>query len=501
MNSTRSSSAPDPATAPSVAIIGTGFGGLGMAIRLKQAGYRDVVLFEKGDDVGGVWRDNTYPGAECDVPAHLYSFSFAPKADWSRRFPPQSEIRAYLQDCAHRFGVLEQVRFRSEVTSAAFDEQTGRWTLALDDGSTYESDVLVSAVGQLSVPSTPPLPGLDTFTGTAFHSARWRHDHDLTGRRVAVVGTGASAIQFVPKIRRHVAELSLFQLDAPHIIAKPDFRYSAAVTAAFRALPGLQKLSRLKMYWQYESRALSFTKFPAAMKLVDRQATSHLRSQISDPHLRAKVWPNGPPGCKRILMSDDYYPSLAADNVNVVTDRITEVRPFGVVTDDGTEHEVDTIIFGTGFQATEFLTPMTVTGTGGRDLRETWREGAEAHLGMSVSGFPNLFLLYGPNTNLGHNSIIFMLERQIGYVLQCLHRLAAGDIRWMEVREGTQRRFNRWVHEKIKTTVFDRGCMSWYKTASGKNTNNWPGSTIDYRARTRKVRFADFHLETGRPVS
>ena len=471
---------------PSVTIIGAGFGGIGMAVGLMRAGLDDVTILERADQVGGVWAANRYPGAACDIPASLYSFSFAPKTDWSRRYPPQPEIRAYLQDVAERFGVLPRIRFGIEVTAARFDDARGRWVLDLADGGTLETDVLVTACGQLSRPAVPPLPGLEDFAGTAFHSATWRHDHDLTGRRVAVVGTGASAIQFVPHVVAQAAHTTVFQLDAPHVIPKPDRPYGSSLRAAFRRVPGLLRLNRAATYLQYEVRAVGFTRWQGLMRLIDGTARRHLRRQVPDPVLREALAPQGAPGCKRILLSNDYYPAMTAPAASLVRSPIARVLPDGVLTSDDVHHTVDTIIWGTGFQATDFLTPMAVTGPGGRDLRAAWRDGAEAYLGISVAGFPNLFLLYGPNTNLGHNSIVYMLESQIRYVVQAVRRLAAGGPATLDVRPEVQRRYNDWVQERIHATVWDRGCTSWYRTASGKNTTNWPDFTFAYRARTRR---------------
>ncbi|MGZ4541508.1 MAG: flavin-containing monooxygenase [Blastococcus sp.] len=476
--------APLPRT-PAVTIIGAGFGGIGMAIRLAQAGIDDVTILERADRVGGVWQANSYPGAACDVPASLYSFSFAPKADWTRRYPPQPEIRQYLQETAERFGVLPRIRFGVEVVDARYDEAGARWVLTLADGGTVETDVLISACGQLSRPAVPAIPGLDDFAGTAFHSAHWRHDHDLTDRRVAIVGTGASAIQFLPHVVAEAAHTTLFQLDAPHVIPKPDRPYSDRLRTAFRRVPGLLALNRAATYLQYELRAIGFTRWPGILRLVDGQAKKHLRAQVRDPALRQVLEPHGLPGCKRILLSNDYYPALDGPAAEVVRSPITRVVRDGVLTADGSRHEVDTIIWGTGFQATDFLTPMTVTGPRGRDLHEAWRDGAEAYLGISVAGFPNFFLLYGPNTNLGHNSIVYMLESQIRYVVQAVRRLASGA-RTVDVRPEAQRRYNDWVQRRITATVWDRGCTSWYRTASGKNTTNWPDFTFAYRARTRR---------------
>ncbi|GAA3172170.1 NAD(P)/FAD-dependent oxidoreductase [Blastococcus jejuensis] len=476
-----------------VTIVGAGFGGIGMAVRLAQAGIDDITVLERADRVGGVWAANSYPGAACDIPASLYSFSFAPKADWTRRYPPQEEIQAYLHDTAERFGVLPRIRFGTEVRSAQFDEAAARWVLDLADGGTHECDVLITACGQLSRPAIPAIPGREEFAGVAFHSATWRHDHDLTGRRVAVVGTGASAIQFLPHVAEQAAHTTLFQLDAPHVIPKPDRPYPPWLRTAFRRVPGLLRLNRAATYVQYEMRAVAFTKWTGLMRLIDGQARRHLRRQVGDPALREAVAPQGEPGCKRILLSNDYYPALTRPSVEVVRTPISRVLPDGLRTDDGVVHPVDTIIWGTGFAATDFLTPMTVTGPGGRDLREAWADGAEAYLGIAVAGFPNLFLLYGPNTNLGHNSIVYMLESQIRYVVQAVRRVAARPAA-LSVRPEVQRRFNEWVQDRITATVWDRGCTSWYRTASGRNTTNWPDFTFAYRARTRRFDEADYEL-------
>ena len=346
----------------SVAIIGTGFGGLAAAVRLQQAGVDDLVLFEKSADVGGVWRDNTYPGAACDVPSHLYSLSFAPRPDWSRRFAPQAEIHQYLRDVARDFDVLRHIRFGTEVLAAAFDEGTGRWRLTLAGGGEHEADVLITATGQLSRPSTPDIPGLDSFEGTVFHSAQWDHDHDLRGERVAVLGTGASAIQFVPAIAPRTARLAVFQRSAPYVLAKPDRAYRARALRRFRRVPGLLRLSREANYFSNELRSLGFNTEPRLLFAHRARFREHLARQVPDPDLRQKLTPTDPMGCKRILMSNDWYPALQLPQVEVVDDRISEVRPHSIVTADGTERPVDTIVLGTGFAATEFLAPMTITG-------------------------------------------------------------------------------------------------------------------------------------------
>ncbi len=480
-----------------VAIVGTGFGGIGAAVRLKQAGVQDLVLLERTDDVGGVWRDNTYPGAACDVPSHLYSFSFAPEGGWSRRFAPQDEIHAYLRRVAADFDVLRHVRYSTEVLAADFDEPSATWRLRLSDGTVHECDVVVAACGQLSRPAVPDLPGLEAFAGTVFHSARWDHGHDLTGRKVAVVGTGASAIQFVPEIAPKVAAMSVFQRSAPYVLHKPDREYGERTRALLRRSPWLLRADRLRTYVTNEARSLGFNTEPRLMKGHELRFRRHLAKQVPDPALRRALLPQDPIGCKRILQSDDWYPALTQPHVGVVTAPIAQVRPGGVETADGVLHEADTIVLGTGFTATELLAPMQVTGRGGRRLTDAWSRGAEAYLGTTVSGFPNLFLLYGPNTNLGHTSIVLMLESQIRYVVQAVQHLrAAGGA--MDVRAEVQAAYNGWLQTRLRGTVFAGGCRSWYLTDDGRNTQNWPGSTLDFRRRTRRLRLADYVLEPAR---
>jgi cation diffusion facilitator CzcD-associated flavoprotein CzcO len=475
-----------------VAIVGTGFGGIAAAVRLRQAGIDDVVLFEKSDDVGGVWRENTYPGAACDVMSHLYSLSFAPKADWSRRFAPQAEIHAYLRDVARDFGLLPLIRFSTEVLDAAFDEQANVWRLSLAGGAEHETDVLITATGQLSRPSRPDVPGLDRFRGTMFHSAEWDHGHDLTGERVAVLGTGASAIQFVPEIAPRTATLTLFQRSAPYVLPKPDGPYDEAERRRYARVPGLLRLSRERIYVTNELRSLGFNTDPRLLAGHRARYRKHLEREVPDPALRRKLTPTDPMGCKRILMSNDWYPALQLPQVEVVTDGIREVREHSIVTADGTEREVDTIVLGTGFAATEFLAPMRITGRGGLDLHEQWKDGASAYLGTVVPGFPNLFVLYGPNTNLGHNSILVMVEAQVGWVVQAVRALAEGRAGRLEIRPDVAEAFDRWVQERLGHTVFAGGCHSWYLTESGRNTQNWPASTLTFRRRLRRLRLEEF---------
>jgi cation diffusion facilitator CzcD-associated flavoprotein CzcO len=478
----------------SVAIIGAGFGGVAAAVRLKQAGVEDLVVFERSDDVGGVWRANTYPGAACDVPSHLYSFSFAPKADWSRRFAPQAEIHQYVRDVARELGVLPHVRLRTEVVSATFDEASARWRLELSDGTVHEVDAVVAACGQLSRPSVPAVPGLDRFRGTLFHSAEWDHEHDLTGERVAVLGTGASAIQFVPRIARRTAHLTVFQRSAPYVLPKRDTPFRETTKALLGRVPGLLRASRWGEYWKNEARTLGFNTEPRLLAGHTAFFRRHLRRAVQDPELRERLTPTDPMGCKRILISNDWYPALQLPQVEVCTDRVVEVREHSVVTADGTERQVDTIVLGTGFAATEFLVPMRVTGRGGKDLHEQWGGAARAYLGTAVPGFPSFFTLYGPNTNLGHNSILFMIEAQVGWIVRAVQQLQRGAA-WIDVRPEAAQAFDDWVQQRSRRTVFAGGCTSWYLTADGRNTQNWPASTLTFRRRLRRLRLHDLELQ------
>lgn len=468
-----------------VTIIGAGFGGICMGIKLRRAGIPFTIL-DKGDRVGGVWRDNTYPGAACDVPSHLYSYSFEPSHDWSRKYGTQPEIQSYIDHCARKYGVVDHIQFGREVTGARFDEASGQWTVETSDGDAVTSAFLVMATGQLSLPADPDLPGLADFSGHAFHSARWDHDYDLRGKRVAVVGTGASAIQFVPQIAPLVDQMYVLQRSAPYVLPKPDRRYLPLEKYLYRHFAGSLALSRTRQYVYHEARVIPLTK-GVGIKVLEGMWRRHLHSQIDDENLRDKLRPDYPIGCKRVLLSNDWYSALSRPNVEVIPAGLTRVTPTGFVAADGTECDVDTIIFGTGFAANDFLAPMTVVGSGGRNLHEVWRAtgGAEAFKGIAVSGFPNLFILYGPNTNLGHNSIIYMLESQTDYVLEALRHAASHGAKWIDVRPEAYDDYNDELQRALKKTVWQGGCDSWYVTEAGKNTNNWPSFTFDYRRQTR----------------
>ena len=399
-----------------VVVIGAGFGGIGMAIALKQAGIDDFVVLDRADDLGGTWRDNSYPGLTCDVPSQLYSFSFRPWR-WSRRFPPREEILAYLHALVAERGLGPHLRFGCGVAAAEFDERRAVWNLTLDDGGTLQATAVVCAVGQLGRPALPDIAGRDGFAGPSWHSARWNHDVDLAGRRVAVVGTGASAIQFVPEIAKVAGHVDVYQRSAPYVLPKADRPYRDAEQALYDRLPVVRKADRLRIFLYGELLTSGFVLSPKLLAGPMQMWRRQLRTQIADPELRAKCVPDYVMGCKRVVFSNDWYPALARPNVELVTDPIERIVPDGVVTADGTTRAADVIIYGTGFKAVEFLAPMRVTGLDGSRLQEAWRDGAQAYLGITVSGFPNFFMLYGPNTNLGGNSIIYMLEGQIGYVL------------------------------------------------------------------------------------
>lgn len=477
-----------------VAIIGTGFAGLGMAIKLKQQGIHSFTVYEQADGVGGTWRDNTYPGAACDVQSHLYSFSFEPNPSWSSMYGKQAEILAYLERTTDRYGVRPHIRFNTRVQSARFDEASATWILELDDGTTARADVVVSATGGLSRPKYPDIEGIDAFEGQMFHSARWNHDCDLDGKRVAVIGTGASAIQIVPQLAKRVSRLHVFQRSAAWVMPKDDHAISEREQRAYALLPLLQKLHRYKLYWQLELRAAAFVMWPQVLERFQKQAEAYIARQVRDPELRAKLIPDYTLGCKRILLANDYYPALQKDNVEVITEGIERITPTGVTTGDGAHFEADVIVLCTGFQASEDVAPFPVTGLNGRDLSTEWRAGAEAYLGTAVSGFPNLFMLVGPNTGLGHSSMVFMIESQIAYVMSALRTLEAAGADYMDVRPDVQSRFNERLQDKLGKTVWASGCTSWYQTSDGKNTTLWPGFTVEFRARTRRVRAADYRL-------
>lgn len=477
-----------------VIIIGSGFSGIGMAIKLKEAGNHSFVILEKARDIGGTWRENTYPGCACDVPSHMYSFSWERNPRWSRMYSSQPEILAYLKHCVAKYGLAPHVRFGAELREAVFDEANHFWQVRTGDGKTLSARFLVSAMGALSRPAYPQLPGMERFQGIAFHSAEWRHDVDLSGKRVAVIGTGASAIQFVPQIAPRVAQLTLFQRTPAWVLPKLDRPIGRVEQAIYRSLPGAMGLFRNFIYWRQELLGLGFV-HPRLMEKAKKMALAHMARQIPDPALRDKLTPRYTIGCKRILLSNDYFPALARPNVHVVTEGIAEVRERSILGKDGVEYPADAIIYGTGFRVTDLLTPVRFIGRGGIDLNDAWRNGPEAYLGMMSAGFPNLFMLLGPNTGLGHNSVVFMVEQQIAYALQCMRLLRKRGQTAIDVRADAQREFNRELQRRLQSTVWATGCKSWYQDANGKNVTLWPGFTFQYWKAMRKVNRAHFVMD------
>jgi cation diffusion facilitator CzcD-associated flavoprotein CzcO len=468
-----------------VVIVGSGFSGLCMAIRLKQSAQHSFIVLEKAGAIGGTWRDNDYPGCACDVPSHLYSFSFEPSPGWTRMFAPQREIRAYLERCADKYGIRPHLRLGREVTRAEYDEAAKLWRVQTGTGETFTARYLVLGVGALHRPLQPAIPSIERFRGTAFHTARWNHTLDLRGQRVGVIGTGASAIQVVPQIASTVERLVLFQRTPPWVLPKPDREIGGFERRLFAALPPLQRLYRWYIYWLFELRCLAFTRRPRLMRALARLGRSHIRRQIANPELRRAVTPDYLPGCKRILLADDYYPALSRTNVELVTSTITRATEGGLVTQDGKEHALDTIIYGTGFHVADYLTPLQVTGRGGLELNEVWQRGMTAYLGSLVTGFPNLFLMLGPNTGLGHSSMVFMIECQVELVLRCMRAIRRRGARSAQVRASTQRDFNEQLQPRLRRSIWASGCKSWYLSSEGSNVTLWPGFTFEFWLRAR----------------
>jgi cation diffusion facilitator CzcD-associated flavoprotein CzcO len=479
---------------PRIVIIGAGFSGLCIGHHLRAAGLSSFTILEKNERVGGTWRDNTYPGAACDVPSISYCFSFAQKTDWTRKWSPQAEILQYMEDCADSLGLRPHIRFGTEVASARFDESRGVWCVRTTGGEVLEAEFVVSGVGQLHRPHVPTIPGQDEFRGVAFHSARWRHDVPLAGRRVAVIGNAASAIQFVPQIAREAAAVMVFQRSANWMLRRNDRAYTEAEQARFARHPGLVRLLRWMTWATYEMMFPIFAGHPGGAAYYRTLSRRYLAETVRDPALRAVLTPDYPMGAKRILISDDYYEALMRENVALVTTPIARIAPEGVVTVNGTVHAADVIVYATGFRSTEFLSPMEIRGRAGRLLGEQWKDGPEAYLGITVSGFPNFFMMYGPNTNLGHNSIIFMIECQAAYIMDCLRQVRAAGMDWLDLRPQVQQAYNERIQRTLAGRVWARVDRSWYKNAAGRITNNWAGTTIEYWLRTRRADLSKYTL-------
>ncbi|MGA8115421.1 MAG: NAD(P)/FAD-dependent oxidoreductase [Actinocatenispora sp.] len=477
-----------------VLIVGAGFAGLGTAIRLAQRGHRDFAILERADEIGGTWRDNSYPGAACDVPSHLYSFSFAPNPAWSRSFSRQPEIQEYLLDCARRYDLRPHLRLGHELLDATWDAEAARWRVRTSRGD-FTGRILVVGAGPLSEPRRPELPGLDDFAGAVFHSAQWDHERSLAGRRVAVVGTGASAIQFVPQIAPDVARLHVFQRTPPWIIPRADRAITNAERWLFARVPAARAMVRAGIYSVRESLAVGLTLRPPILTALARVAAGHLRRQVADRDLRAALLPDYQIGCKRILISNDYYPALTRDNTELVTSGIEQVEAHAIRTADGRRREVDTIIFGTGFEATRPPIADRLTGRDGLRLADAWRDGMRAYRGTTIAGFPNLFMLVGPNTGLGHNSMVYMIESQLNYVMDALDKMARHGVEAVEVDRGAEHAYNEQLQRRLAPTVWNvGGCASWYLDPNGRNTTLWPSFTWRFRRLTRTFDPRGYHL-------
>jgi len=480
-----------------IAIVGSGFAGMGLAIKLRQEGRDDFLVFERGEDVGGTWRDNTYPGCQCDVPSNLYSFSFAPNPDWTHTYATQPEIRTYLQECADRFGIRPHIRFGHRVIDARWNDTDTRWHIDTSEGS-FTADLVVVGAGPFSDPSIPEIPGAASFTGTSFHTARWDHDHELTGERIAVIGTGASAIQAVPAIQPIVEHLTLFQRTPPWVLPHPGRDVPESKRRRYRRFPITQKIDRAFTYVVRELSVIAFTKRPEFMEAPEREGIKHMERAVADPELRAKLRPTFSLGCKRVLLSDKWYPAIAQPNVDVVTESIREITPEGVVTADGVEYPVDTIIWATGFHVTDIPAAQHVWNAKGENLLHEITDGDGMYLGTTAPGFPNLFVMVGPNTGLGHSSIVYMIESQLNYILDAIHQIDDRGLATVTVRGGPARDYNAEMQRGLEGTIWNSGCASWYLDANGRNQTLWPTFTWKFRARTRRFDIANYDFVTQR---
>ena len=479
-----------------VVIIGTGFAGVGMAIKLQQAGIHSFKLIERSNEVGGTWRDNTYPGCECDVQSHLYSLSFEPKSDWSKKYSTWNEIRDYIIDVTDKHNLRQKIQFNTALSGASFDKDSGTWLINLSDGSTLKSRFVITAVGPLSNPAIPEINGKETFKGPIFHSAKWNHDVGLKGKRIAVIGTGASAIQFVPRIAQEAANVELFQRSAPWVLPKPDRKIFGFEKALYKYLPGWRLAHRATLYWVNEFTLRGFLKEKSIIRSVSEWvATKHIHHHIKDKTLQEKLTPDFQFGCKRALLSNEYYPALARENVQVIDTGVERITEAGIVDKNGQAHEVDIIIWGTGFKVDEPLMGIDITGIDGQDLNAVWKDnGFETYYGTTVSGFPNAFVLAGPNTGIGHTSLVVMIEAQFNYVMDAIQKIKKQNIKYIDVKETVQTEFCKTMQDKMVGTAWTSGCNSWYLSDSGKNFTIWPDYTFNYIRQTKKIDLADYNV-------
>lgn len=476
----------------SVLITGTGFSGICVGIQLKKAGFHHFKIVEKASDVGGTWRDNTYPGAACDVKSNLYSYSFEPNPNWTKEYSAQAEILEYTKHCVDKYGLREHILFNWEVSSSLYDEEEATWELTNKKGEKLKADIVVFGNGPLHLPSIPNIAGIQDFKGEVFHSAQWNHSYDLRNKNVCVIGTGASAIQFVPEIQPKVKQLYLMQRTAPWILPKPDKPFSATEHTLFEKLPLTQRLSRDFIYYLNEAQVVGMIYNENILKMGEVLGKLHINKYIKDPALRKKLTPTYRLGCKRVLLSNNYYPALAQPNLEVVTDGIDHFTKDSVVTKDGRERKIDAVILGTGFHVADSFQYYDVRGRGGITFTEAFKNGPEAYYGTTVHGFPNMFMMLGPNTGLGHNSMIYMIESQTNYIIDALKKMQAQGIRSIEVKKSVQDTFNKEIQQKLQGTVWQSGCKSWYVSEDGRNHTVWPGFTMEYRNRTKNIRMDDY---------
>jgi len=477
-----------------VIVVGTGFAGLCMGIALKQMGTEQFFLLERANEVGGTWRDNEYPGAACDVPSHLYSLSFFPKADWSRKYPTQPELYAYLKGIATEHQLYPHIRFNENLISATYLEGQKLWQVTTTQGK-YLTRSLIMGTGGLAEPKLPEIPGVESFEGKTFHSARWDHSYDLAGKRVAVIGSGASAIQIVPELVKQAGEVTVFQRTPNWIIPRLDRPYTRLEKALFKYVPGARRLHRTSIYWGHEARVMGMVIHPALMQAFQKIAEFHIKRQVKDQALRQQVTPDYLIGCRRILISNNWYPALQANNCRLNTDGIRAITATGIVTAAGETVDVDAIVFATGFYATENPIAHCVTGPN-NTLAEAWQDGEEAYLGTTIAGFPNLYMIIGPNTGLGHTSMIFMIEQQVKLIKKLLAHKAEHNAATLAVKPSVQQAFNRKLQSRLQRSVWATGCDSWYKHRNGKITALWPGFTFEFWWRTQQFNAQDYELNS-----
>lgn len=482
-----------------VAVIGAGFAGIGTAIRLRQNGVENFAVFEQGAAIGGTWRDNTYPGAACDIPSRLYSYSFAPNPEWSHTYSGSAEILGYIESITAKYGVTPHIRLRHTVTGMSFDEDAGLWDITFEGRAPVRARAVVLASGPLTEPGFPDIPGIDTFTGHTIHSARWDHDYDFTGKRVAVIGTGASAVQIIPELVRKAEFVKVFQRTPGWVLPRINRRTGGLAKEIYRQVPGAETLARQAWFYGHESVALGVVWNTPLTRVVELAGRAQLRRQVRDPWLRRQLTPEFRAGCKRLLMSDDYYPALQRDNCKLITWPIARIAPDGIRTAEGIEHRADCLVFATGFDVSKQGTPIPITGRGGRILADEWRRGAFAYRSVTVSGYPNLFLTFGPNSGPGHNSALVYMESQIDYLVRAIRIILDRDLRMLDVRRDRQDRYNAAIQRRLGATTWNSGCRSWYLTEDGFNATMYPGFATQYRHQLREVELGDYTVVAAEP--